>query len=116
MMRMAGAYFGVGIDLQQGQLERARKNFQAFSARFKALPTNACPNCHTTPRTYFVDESIQAMVDQVGKALEATPPDAQAIEQLNGAIGNESCMKCHLVHFPAANTKARWETFADLFK
>ncbi len=116
MTRMAGAYSGIGNDLQQGQLDNARQNFQAFSARFKALPTEGCTKCHDTPRTYFVDESVQAMVDQLGQALAADAPDAQVIGQLSGGIGNESCLKCHLVHFPAAHTKARWEAFADLFK
>lgn len=97
-------------------MDNARKNFQAFSARFKALPTNGCVNCHATPRTYFVDASIQGMVDQLGKAVAATPPDAKAIEQLSGAIGNESCLKCHLVHLPAANRKAQWQKLADVFK
>lgn len=116
MMRMAGAYSGIANDLQQGQLDNARQNFQAFSAMFKALPTNACVNCHTTPRTYFVDASIQGMVDQLGEVLAAPSPDPQAVEQLSGAIGMESCMKCHLVHIPAAQVNTRWERFADLFK
>jgi cytochrome c556 len=116
MFGMALAYTGMDNDLRQGQLDNARQNFEAFSAMFKALPTEGCTKCHDTPRTYFVDESVQAMVDQLGQALAADAPDAQAIGQLSGGIGNESCFKCHLVHLPAAHTKARWEAFADLFK
>jgi cytochrome c556 len=115
MLRMAGAYSGIANDLRQGQLDNARQDFQAFSARFKSLSAG-CASCHATPRTYFVDASVQGMVDQLGQALEAPSPDPQAIEQLSGAIGMESCMKCHFVHLPAANTKARWETFAHLFE
>ncbi|MBI2836150.1 MAG: hypothetical protein HYX85_00450, partial [Chloroflexi bacterium] len=115
MFQMSGTFSGIGNDLRQGQLENARKDFQAFSATFKGLP-NGCKACHATPRTYFVDASVVALVDELGKALEAQTPDAKKIGELSGAIGNESCMKCHLVHFPAPNTKARWEQFADALK
>lgn len=114
MQRMAGAMVGIGNDLQQGQPDKARQNFDAFSARFKALP-GGCDKCHTTPRTYFVDKSVQDMVDALGRALQG-PPDPQKLGQLMEGIGNESCAKCHLVHFPAQNRKAQWKTFADLFK
>ena len=115
MVGVAGAYSGIAVDLQEGQLDNARKNFQAFNARFKALAAS-CSTCHTSPRTYYVDASVQAMVDQLGKAVAATPPDAQAVQQLSGAIGNESCLKCHLVHLPAQNAKDTWKKFGDLFK
>jgi len=122
MMAMSGAFSGMSNDLRQGQLDNARKSFQAFRARFTTLAQEGCKQCHhdpkgnEIPRKYFVDESILSMIDQLGQALAATPPDAKAIEQLSGAIGNESCLRCHFVHFPAADTKARWEKFADLFK
>lgn len=115
MFQMAGTFMGIGNDLRQGQVENARKSFQAFSATFKGL-SEGCKACHATPRTYFVDASVQAMVDELGKVLAADKPDAKKVEELSGAIGNESCMKCHLVHLPAANTKARWEKFADALK
>ena len=113
MFAIAGAYTGIGNDLGQGQLENARKQFDVFSARFKALPTIACVNCHSTPRTYFVDASVTGMVDNLGKELSATAPDPKKVGDLIGAIGNESCMKCHLVHFPAQNSKDRWKTMAE---
>jgi cytochrome c556 len=122
MMAMAGAFAGVGNDLQQGQVDAARQNFQAFSARFNALAENACKQCHKDqagkeiPRTYFVDDSVMGMIDQLGQAVAANPPNGQAIGQLSGAIGTESCMKCHLVHLPAATAKNRWATLADAFK
>jgi hypothetical protein len=116
MRMMAGAFTGIGNDLQQGQVENALKNYDAFSARVKALEQEGCAKCHATPRTYFVDPASLALVDKLGEALKASPPDAQAIGELSGAIGNETCMKCHLVHVPAASAKARWEAYADLLK
>ena len=116
MFAMAGAYDGIGNDLGQGQLENARKQFDAFSARFKALPTIACVNCHTTPRTYFVDASMMTMVDNLGKEISSATPDPKKVGDLIGVVGNESCMKCHLVHLPAQSTKDRWNAVGDLFK
>ena len=123
MFAMSGAIGGVSNDLQQGQLDNARRNFQAFSALFKALDqsgtgcrTEGCHDKPDEPRKYFVDASVLAMVDQLGQALQAPRPDPAAIGELMGAIGGESCGKCHLVHIPAQQAKERWEVFADLFK
>ncbi len=116
MRMMAGAFTGIGNDLQQNQVDNARQNYDAFSARLRALPQEGCAKCHNTARTYFVDAASLALVDKLGEALKASPPDAKAIGELSGAIGNEICMKCHLVHVPAASAKERWEVFADLLK
>ncbi len=122
MERMAAAFGGIGNDLRQGQLDNARKNYQAFNARFDALAKNACKQCHQDragkeiPRTYFVDESVKGMIGQLGQVLSSPTPDAEAIGKLSGAIGNESCFKCHLVHFPAAQAKERWEKLEELLE
>lgn len=116
MRMMAGAFTGIGNDLQQGQVDNALKNYDAFSARLKALEQEGCAKCHTTARTYFVDPASLALVDQLGQALKASSPDAQEVGELSGAIGNEVCMKCHLVHVPAASARMREKVFADLFK
>ena len=122
MLAMAGAYGGIATDLQENQLDNARKNFQAFNARFNTLATEACKNCHVDasgkeiPRKYFVDDSMKAMVNQLGQALAAPAPDAQTIQQMSAAIGNDSCLNCHLVHLPAQHTKDTWEQFKDVLK
>lgn len=115
MIALATSFSGVSNDLQQGQLDKARQHFKEFSVRFKTLPAG-CAACHNTPRTYFVDPSVLAMIDQIGKAVDATPPDAKTIGELMGAVGNESCMKCHFVHIPPQQTKERWEKFEDMLK
>ena len=121
MTAIAGAYSGIAVDLQEGQLDNARKNFQAFNTRFDTLATT-CKECHVDvsgkeiPRKYFVDDNMKAIINQLGQAVAAPVPDAQSIQQLSGAIGNESCLNCHLVHLPAQNAKDNWETFQDLFK
>jgi len=112
MMQMAGTFNGIGIDLKEEQLENARNNFKVFSNFFISMK-DGCGACHTSDRAYFVDASIQNMVKDLGKAINATTPDAKAIEKLSGAIGNESCLKCHFVHMPSVNAKAIWKTFGD---
>ncbi|MBI4284889.1 MAG: cytochrome c [Chloroflexi bacterium] len=114
MLALSGSFGAVQVDLQAGKLDKARQNFQDLSARFKMLPAG-CVNCHTTPRTYFVDKSVMDMVDALGQQIQGTP-NPQKIEELMGGIGNESCLKCHLVHLPAQNRKQQWEIFAALFK
>ncbi|MDP6100843.1 MAG: hypothetical protein QGH66_05420 [Dehalococcoidia bacterium] len=52
------------------------------------------------------------MIDQLGQAVAAHPPDCPVIEQLGG----ESCVKCHLVYPLAASAKSRWTTLIDAFK
>ncbi|MBI4187798.1 MAG: hypothetical protein HY529_01175 [Chloroflexi bacterium] len=116
MIGLDGAFVGAAIDLQEGQLDNARKNYDAFSARFQTLST-ACAACHTTARAYFVDPTSQSMVEQLGKALKSTPPDGKAVGDLMQGIGNEICMKCHFVHLPAQTTKDLWEeVLPDLLK
>ena len=115
MMQMAGTFSGIGNELQQKQLDNARKNFKAFNAMFEGL-TEGCALCHDTPRAYFVDEKVKGMIAEIGKAIDANPPDGNTLQQLLGAVGQESCMKCHLVHMASFNTKARWQTFGELFK
>ncbi len=56
------------------------------------------------------------MIGQLGQVLSSPTPDAEAIGKLSGAIGNESCFKCHLVHFPAAQARERWEELEELLE
>ncbi len=121
MMRLAGSFGGIANDLGQGQLDNARNNFQAFSTRFKTLASEGCIECHKDPagkeipREYFVDEDVSQLIAQLEQVLNAETPDATAVQQLSGAIGSESCMKCHLVHIPAAATQELWKEYAALF-
>jgi hypothetical protein len=106
-----------------GSLGGSTQAFQAFTAQYNALAADSCKQCHTDPvtgkeipRKYFVDADSMALIDQLGKAVSANPPDAAAIGNLSGAIGNEICLKCHLVHLQAQNAKDIWAKFGDLYK
>ena len=123
MTAMEGTFGGAMNSLAKGQMDKAVQNWQAFQTQYETLGKEGCKQCHVDPVTQkeiprkdFVDADSVALIDQLGKALAATPPDASAVQNLSGAIGNEICLKCHWVHFPAQYEKDRWDTFTDLFK
>lgn len=107
MQFLNASLVGIGNDLQQGQRENSLKNFEGFRARFMAL-REGCMACHDTERKYYVDEEIEGMVNALGEALRSSRPDSARIQTLSMNIGRENCVKCHLVHMPAALAKARW--------
>lgn len=104
-LRLASVLTGVTHDLRQGQVEQARRQFEAFSARFDAL-RGSCVSCHATPRRSFVDRNVQQLVEDLRKALDAPAPTAEAAAELAARIGQASCSGCHLVHVPAATAQA----------
>jgi len=104
---MEGNFTGMMVDLQQNQKENAKKQFQGFNARFQTLK-ETCANCHDTERFYYIDESVQAMIDKLGKAIDSPTTDPKVVQQLGQGIGMESCTKCHKVHVPAALAKYQW--------
>jgi cytochrome c556 len=106
---LSTSFSGIGVNLKEGQIENALKQFEGFNARFQTLK-DTCEDCHgTSERKYYVDESVQAMINNLGQALKE--PSSLNPEQVQGllmGVGIESCGKCHLVHVPAALAKMRW--------
>lgn len=109
MQFMEVAFVGMAADLQQGQIDRARANYEAFSARFRNLAA-LCTDCHDTEREYYVDDEVIGVVDQLGAAVNADSPDPGRIMGLMQRIGEEACGRCHLVHTPAAFAQYRFAT------
>jgi cytochrome c556 len=105
---LAANFAGISVDTEQGQRENAQKQFQGFNARFQTLK-ETCGNCHGTERKYYVDESVQGLLDKLGQALRGSSVDQNVVGRLTQGIGMESCLKCHLVHIPAAFAKFQWE-------
>jgi hypothetical protein len=92
---------GIAVDLKQGQAENARKQFEGFKARFRALG-DSCQGCHEGKTIAFAGRDVQNALEEMGKALGGKTVDAEAVTGLSRKIGGESCSKCHLVHVPAA--------------
>lgn len=99
-------FLGIGIDLEQGQTENARKHMKGLRARYDALE-ESCMHCHDTERHYFVDENVQKMLSELENVVMAAKVDAQKVGEYEQKIGMESCFKCHLVHVPAAAQQIR---------
>jgi hypothetical protein len=95
-------FMGIIVDVQQGQSDYAQKQLQGFKARFQTM-ADTCEECHgTKERKYYVDISVQGMIDKLGQSLRESSIDPKAVQSLYQAIGMESCFNCHLVHLPAA--------------
>jgi hypothetical protein len=112
MMFTVTSMLGIRIDLEEGQTENAREQAAQFAARFETL-TESCELCHSDARHYFVDNSIQEVVQDLQAALEAEPVDTQLMRASLQTIEVESCYKCHLLHIPATYAKARWRSEAS---
>ncbi len=102
------SFTGIGADVEQGQAESARKQYQGFKARFETM-AGTCEECHgPDERKYYVDNSVRAMMDQLEKALAGPEVEKEKAEKLHMGIGMESCHKCHQVHIPAAFAQKKW--------
>jgi hypothetical protein len=105
-------FSGIGVNLEEGQVENAKKHFDQFKTRFTSLKAS-CTHCHITQRKYYVDESVQSYIDELGSTLSESPVNPQKVSELSMKIGEENCEKCHLVHVPAAMTKLGWKMLED---
>jgi len=98
---LAANLAGITVNLQQGQTDNARKQFDGFRARFDAL-RGSCQGCHEKESSYFTGREMQDAVARLGKEVYGRTIDADSVTALTQKIGRESCSKCHLVHVPAA--------------
>ena len=108
MMSLETAFDGIAVDLEQRQIENARKHLGAFSARMQTL-AETCMVCHDTERRYYVDAGLQTIINKVKVELNKPSPDPKAVGALQQQIGMETCLRCHRVHTPAAYAQARWQ-------
>ncbi len=107
MQMMDFSFTGIFVNLQEGQMDMAMKNFDGLKAQYGALK-ESCNACHETERKYYVDDEIMGMVDDLGDMLKSGKPDPDKMMGLAMGIGNESCHKCHMVHVGAQYAKANW--------
>jgi cytochrome c556 len=112
MFGLEMSFAGIGIELKEGHVDKAREYFAAFNGAMGELRT-ACAACHDSERKYYVDASAQSTIDALGAALKSPAPDAAAVGGLMDRIGMDTCHKCHLVHMPAAMTQMRFKEMAS---
>lgn len=113
MQHLGTSFEGIVVDLEQGQLKNAVKNFEAFNGRFQAMK-ETCRACHETERKYYVDQNLQVLVEKLGATLKSSSPDPKMVGELSQKIGMESCLKCHWVHVPASFTMVRWKEWGKI--
>jgi len=101
MQYLDASFTGIGVNVEQGQLDNARQQLQGFRARYEVME-ETCMNCHNTERLYYVDETVDNMIEKLEEALNASPVDPTKVGMISQGIGMENCFKCHLVHVPAA--------------
>jgi cytochrome c556 len=101
MLYIDASFTGIGVDVEQGQIENAKRQLYGFRERFEALE-ETCMNCHDTERHYYVDQGTITLIDKLDQALHTSPVDQKEIDKISQGIGVETCFKCHLVHVPAA--------------
>lgn len=106
MLFLDVCFNGIALNVEQGQIENAKRQLRGFRARFETLE-ESCQNCHDTERHYYVDPSVKAMIEKLEQTLDASPVDPKQIGMISQGIGIESCFKCHLVHVPAAAAQTR---------
>jgi mono/diheme cytochrome c family protein len=56
------SFVAIEIDLEEGRVDNAVRSFEAFDARFQILK-ETCHACHETERKYYVDQSVQVLID-----------------------------------------------------
>ncbi len=124
MQNLDLSFIGIMVDLQQGQMDNVQKHFQDFNARFQVLK-DTCIGCHGGPeeekeqiyeRKYYVDDNVQAMVDNLGRIISGDSIDPSIVEKVGMEIGMESCFKCHWVHVPSMYAKYNWEKLEKIIK
>ena len=102
-------FVGIGLDVEQGQKENARKQLHDFNERFQALK-NTCQNCHKKEEMkHYVDQRVFSLIENMELELNRSAHDPKVIASLTQKVGMESCFKCHLVHIPSAFAKLQWK-------
>ncbi len=101
MQYLDANFAGISVSVERGDKEAAARHLQGFDARFQAMK-ETCKGCHDTEGRYYIDKSVQTLIDQLGQALNGSSVDPKMAEPLRQRIGMEGCIKCHWVHVPAA--------------
>lgn len=92
---VASSFDGATINLAEGRRDAANNSVELFKSMYATNVKNACSNCHTTPRYYFVSDDVLLLVDQFEAKIKAG--DLPGAQILQGQIG-EQCMRCHITH------------------
>ena len=106
MQVMAGGFDSITVNLEEGKRTEAYNSWQSFKTMLLNFK-EACKNCHTTPRFYFVSDDVLAQVDQMGADIAGNVAvDQIVLEQQQ--LG-DNCHRCHVIHQPPQRMKDKME-------
>lgn len=102
MQIKAAGFDGVVVNLEEGKRTEAYNSWQLYKTMILNFK-DACKNCHTTPRYYFVSDDVLAKVDQMGADIAGNVAvDTIVLEQQQ--LG-DNCHRCHVIHQPTQRMK-----------
>jgi cytochrome c553 len=105
MFALAGAFDGIGVNAAKGNQTATNSSFNQFNALYTDVK-NACSNCHDTPRYYYVSDDVFTKINQMGQNI--TAGNLEAAQENQQELGIQ-CYKCHVLHMPAQDMKAKME-------
>ncbi|HSN90963.1 MAG TPA: hypothetical protein VLS93_07020 [Anaeromyxobacteraceae bacterium] len=105
MLDLANTIGALRGDVESGQLDAARAEYQHLVERFGMMEM-LCANCHDRPREYFIDATVKGRIFKIGGMLRRGEARASEYAPLFRDINEQSCLPCHQVHMPAAFQQA----------
>ncbi len=100
------AYSGTGSNIREGKQQDALNSSLLFKSMMLSFK-QACNDCHKTPRYYFVSDDVMANVTQmVNDTQDGKLADAEMIRE---QLGEDICIRCHIVHMPEQDMKDKIE-------
>lgn len=106
MQVKATGFDGIVVNLEEDKRTEAYNSWQLYKTMLLNFK-EACNNCHTTPRYYFVSNDVLAKVDQMGEDIAGNVAVDEII--LEQQLLGENCYKCHIIHQPAQRMKDKME-------
>lgn len=98
---LATGFEGIGINIQEGKKQEAINSFKLFKSMLLNFK-QACNDCHTTPRFYFVSDDVMKKVDEMGQDIQTG--NFAAAQNIRVQLG-DNCVRCHILHQPAQRMK-----------
>jgi len=81
MQYLDANFAGISVNVERGDKEAAARHLRGFDARFQALK-ETCRSCHDAEKKYYVGESVQTLINQLGQALNESSVDPKVAEPL----------------------------------
>lgn len=101
MVELSNRMAAIPVAVERERWDDASVHHAELNRQFDLLK-RSCSYCHATPRTYFVDEKVRAIVMFTGGMLRVKNADTAEYREKMMAIETQSCIPCHQLHMPAA--------------